>query len=450
MKRLFKFLSVSLLTVAVCLDCAALTGSWRGKLSMGPFKLQLVFNFSEDADGVTSCTLDSPSQGARGIPATVSCCTADSVALQCQSIGASFSGTISGGVISGQFAQGDYTLPLRLIPDSPIEERRPQTPKPPYPYTTVDTVFTCADGAKMSATLTIPAGAAKKCPAVVMVTGSGPQNRDEEIFEHRPFAVIADYLARNGVASLRYDDRGTGKSTGDFASATTYTFRDDARSAVKFLCGVKNIGKVGVLGHSEGGTIAFMLGAEKSPDFIVSLAGMAESGKELLLRQNARALEKNGLSGNDSENSLLLIGAFFDEMAGRYKKGISTSVYPDSLARTLSVTVPESVIRSLRDNRSIASPWFLTFLGIDPRVDLSKIKCPLLAINGDKDTQVDAEANLGIIGRTVAGAQTHKMPSLNHLMQHAVTGDASEYDQIKETISPEVLQIILDFIRDRQ
>lgn len=443
----------NLIGTAACLllsasPAMALNGAWRGKLAIGQMELPLVFNFSENNDGKTECTLDSPSQGVKGLQTTVTLCSTDSIALECKSIGASFNGRIQNDEIIGKFYQRGFSFPMTLHQDAPLEERRPQTPQPPYPYTTIDTTFTAPDGATLSATLTLPANVKnKKTPAVIMVTGSGQQNRDEELFEHKPFAVIADYLARNGVASLRYDDRGIGKSTGNFYEATTYDFMNDAKSGIEFLRKYKGIGKVGVLGHSEGGTIAFLLAGERQPDFIISLAGVAETGKEALMKQNIRLLDKFGITGKDKDNSIALISKLFDTMSAQRISGNVTSINPDSIARANNLEVPASIMNSLQATQKIRTPWFDLLLAIDPRESLSKTKCPVLAINGDKDTQVEAESNLAIIRERVPKAVIRKMPSLNHLMQHAVTGDSSEYGEIKETISPEVLQIILDFIK---
>lgn len=431
----------------LCNDACTLKGTWRGKLVFGQTELPLVFNFSENAEGQTECTLDSPLQGAKGIPTIVQFCTADSVAIECRTIGASFNGSISNGEIAGKFTQRGMSFPLTLIPDEPLEKRRPQTPKPPFPYTVIDTVFMAPDGARLSATLTLPVACKNKdVPAVIMVTGSGPQNRDEELFEHKPFAVIADYLARNGVASLRYDDRGTGKSTGDFQKGTTYIFKDDAKSGIDFLRKFKDIGKVGVLGHSEGATIAFLLGGEKKTDFIISLAGMAVTGKEALMKQNIRSLEQAGITGKDKENSVALLSLLFDTMAEQRRNGVVTSINPDSLAQANGISVPPVVVASLRVAQKMRTPWFDTILTLNPRESLSKIECAVLAINGDKDTQVEAEANLAVIKELVPKAVVRKMPSLNHLMQRATTGEVSEYGEIRETISPEVLDMILEFI----
>lgn len=423
-----------------------LIGSWKGELTLGATKLPIVFNFSESGDGSTQCTLDSPAQGAKGIPATVAYCTSDSISLTCNAIGASYSGRIMHDAIKGSFSQRGYSFPLDLLPEAPIEERRPQTPRPPFPYEVIDTAFVAPDGAVMSATLTMPERlSGNKVPAVLMVSGSGPQNRDEELMDHRPFAVIADYLARNGIASLRYDDRGTGQSTGNFLTATTYTLKDDAKSGIAFLRTIDRIGKTGVLGHSEGGTIAFMLGAENVPDFMISLAGMAISGKETLLRQNGRRLDQVAIGDDDKESILTLIGRVFDTMHEQNLKGESTAIDIDSIVKESGLTVNPLIASSLKMTQQQRSPWIDAFIGLNPRTYLKEVKRPLLAINGDKDTQVYPD-NLSVIQELVPQAQIKLMPGLNHLMQHAVTGDAGEYGDIRETISPEVLESIAQFI----
>lgn len=426
----------------------SLSGSWRGDLNLGQMKVPLVFNFSETESGETQCTLDSPSQGAKGIATAVVYCTADSIALTCDIIGASYSGKISASLIKGRFQQRGYVFPLDLAPEMPLEERRPQTPKPPFPYSVTDTTFVAPDGAIMSATLTVPmTSGGKKMPAVVMVTGSGPQNRDEEYCDHKPFAVIADYLARNGIASLRYDDRGTGKSIGNYMTATTHTIKDDAVSGVDFLRSVPEIGKVGVLGHSEGGTVAFMIGAEDKADFIVSLAGMAISGKETLMRQNSHSLDKMALSDADKAGSLRLIELVFDTIIGQAQRGAVAPIDIDALAADNAIQVPLQILQSLKMTQSTRAPWFDAFLVLNPREYLGKVTCPALAINGEKDKQVYPD-NLTVIKEYVPQAETILMPELNHLMQHAVTGEMTEYDEIRETISPDVLDVIVRFIRN--
>lgn len=444
-----KFIAISLLCMLLSTGHAgALTGAWSGELTIGTAKLKLVFNFSEDPTGATLCSIDSPYQGAIGIPATVSLCTADSISIDCSAIGATYAGSVSPKAITGVFSQRGYSFPLNLAPETPVEDRRPQTPRPPFPYTAVDTTFTAADGAVLSATLTLPLSAdSRKIPIVIMVTGSGPQNRDEEIFDHKPFAVIADYLARNGIGSLRYDDRGTGKSTGDFFSATTETFKGDAAAGIAFLRTLPQAAKVGVLGHSEGGTISFMLGADGIPDFIISLAGMATSGKETLIMQNSHALDRTGLSETDKASTLRLIGLLFDDMAEQGRKHISGPIDIDSIIGASGLTVNPAIVASLKmTSEKMRTPWYDAFLGLNPRDFLSSIKCPLLAINGDKDTQVDASTNLAVIKELIPHADVRLLPGLNHLMQHCATGESSEYGEIPETIAPEVLDLISAFI----
>jgi len=444
MKRIVLALLASALSVTAAF---ALDGAWRGEISVGRSKLPLVLNFTDSA-GVMSCTLDSPMQGAKGIAARVLHCSSDSIALWFTPIGAKYCARLSSTEIKGVFSQRGAKLPLILIPEAPLEDRRPQTPRPPFAYTIIDTTFVAPDGAKMAATITLPANMKRKTPAVILVSGSGAQNRDEEIFEHRPFAVIADFLARNGVATLRYDDRGTASSEGDFAKGTTFTFKDDARSAVEFMRTIDGIGKVGVAGHSEGGTIAFMLGAERVPDFIISLAGMAESGKQTLLRQNGRAFDKAGVAGKDKDDALALIGYMFDIMAEQRRKDAVATIDLDSITATHGLCVPADVFSSLKMNQKmLRSPWFDTTVGLDPAEYIRLIKCPMLAINGSIDTQVEAEPNVAVIRTNAPKAKTEIFPQLNHLMQHATTGDSSEYGEIKETIAPEVLKAIVSFIR---
>lgn len=300
----------------------------------------------------------------------------------------------------------------------------------------------------MSATLTLPMTAeSKKMPAVVMVSGSGPQNRDEEYCDHRPFAVIADYLARHGIASLRYDDRGTGKSTGNYLTSTTHTFKEDAICGVDFLRTITGIGNVGVLGHSEGGTIAFMIGAEDKADFVISLAGMAVSGKETLMRQNGHSLDQMDLSETEKANSLKLIELGFDTIISQVNRGVVEPIDMELLAADSGIQVPMQIMQSLKMTQSTRAPWFDAFLVLNPRDWLKKVECPVLAINGEKDRQVYPD-NLTVIKEYIPEAETILMPGLNHLMQHAVTGEMIEYDEIRETISPDVLQTIVRFIRD--
>lgn len=435
---------VSLLMPAI-FNCGAIDGDWRGNLAVGNTNLPLVLHFSNSPDGRIKCTFDSPAQGATGIAGRVVYCTYDSVAVNIPAIDASFSGRIVPGVIMGSFRQKGYSFPLEFVPELSLLERRPQTPVPPFPYTTVDTTFTSADGTVLAGILTMPENHGEDVPAVVLVTGSGPQNRDEEIFEHRPFAVIADYLARNGIATFRYDDRGTAKSHGDFKTAEISTFKDDAAAAFRLLKSVAGISRVGILGHSEGGTIALMLAADGMPSFVISMAGAAERGKDIIMSQNRLSLEKLQLSEKQVDDALTLLSMCFDEIiAGNDTSKIDIEKYIGDN----SLDVPSMLVPSIKQSMSAAtSPYFRQLISLDPSQWLGKVKCPVLALNGSADTQVNSMANLGVIKDGVRQAIVKEYPGLNHLFQHAATGDITEYINIRETISPEVLADIVAFIR---
>lgn len=425
---------------------ASLSGAWRGEIKMGAVSLPLVFNFDTESDGTPHFTLDSPQQNVKGLPLTVNYLSADSISVAAANIGAVYCGRITGESIEGVFSQRGYDFPMTLTLPEPVEVRRPQTPCPPFPYQTVDTVFTSHDGVSISGTLVLPDNGTEAAPIVVMVTGSGPQNRDEEIFEHKPFAVIADNLACNGIASFRYDDRGVAQSGGDFASSTIQTFAGDCQSAVSFIREMNCFGSVGILGHSEGGTISMMLASRHVPDFIISLAGMSIPGKETILDQNRHSMEMTGLSARDIEGSMTLIEAVFDKFVTQEGDG-GIQIDVDGMADSLNVTVPPMVMQSLKMNVAKARPQFRELLKVNAGSELKDIECPFLALNGNRDTQVDAAKNLGVIRANCRGAIVHEMEGLNHLFQHADSGELAEYSEIKETISPEVLDLIVKFIK---
>lgn len=426
------FLSVA---AVATLQVAALSGSWRGELDLKVARLPLVMNF---ADG--GCTLDSPAQGAKGIPAEVVFSSADSVAVDVPAIGAAFRGHVAEREIRGTFSQGGMQLPLVLVPETPVDERRPQTPRAPFPYQTKDTVFRSADGTELAATLAVPEN---PVAAVVMITGSGPQNRDEELFEHKPFAVIADRLAREGVASLRYDDRGVGASKGDFAASDIDTFRADASAALACARKAFPALPVGIIGHSEGGTIALMLAADGEPDFVVSLAGMAVTGKETILDQNRRSLEGAGFTAAQVADALKVLDfAFTAIVDGEERPDV------DAYMAANSISLPQPLVASLHQGLADAhTAYFRKLLALNPAEFMGRISCPVLALNGTLDTQVDATRNLTAIAQSVPGSQTRVYPGLNHLLQPAKTGHFSEYGEIRQTIAESVLADIAAFCK---
>lgn len=432
-----KMLSVAVAAAFAVLQCGAVTGSWRGNLDLNVAKLPLVFIFGDDG----GCTLDSPAQGAKGIPVEVVFSSADSIALDIPAIGAAFRGRVMPAGISGLFSQGGMRLPLLLEPETPVDERRPQTPRGPFPYQTADTVFCSADGTELAATLTLPFN---PVAVAVMVTGSGPQNRDEELFEHKPFAVIADRLARAGVATLRYDDRGTAASKGDFAAADIDMFKADASAALACARMVFPQLPAGVIGHSEGGTIALMLAADGECDFVVSMAGMVVGGKQTIMAQNRRSLRSVGFTDAQVADALRILDFVF---TGIVENGSAPDV--DSFVAANGIELPRHLIDALKQGlESTQTTYFRKLLSLEPGGFIGSITCPVLALNGTLDTQVDAVDNLALIARKIPSAKTRVYPGLNHLFQPATTGSVSEYGDIRVTISEDVLSDIAAFCKN--
>ena len=423
------------LLIVVSIFCSlvanAQEGRWKGELNLPGTKLPIVFNFSSEG-----CTMDSPSQGAVGIKTDWTRSENGDVKISIPTIGGSYEGRLEGKEIKGVFKQMGMSFPLNL---TEARLNRPQTPVAPFPYTTEEVKFKNGD-IELNGTLTLPAGFSKKTPVLVMVTGSGQQNRDEELFEHKPFAVIADAFARKGIATLRYDDRFFGDKSKDFGKFTTYDFKEDALAAINLLRG--RFDNVGVLGHSDGGTIALMLAAEGKVDFAVSMAGVGGSGKENLLLQNKMILKSMGHSDEVLITYCDVLGKMFDEMAnGRQPKGVDI---PESLPMELKTNLQAVMSQPL-------VPYICTSLSIDMSKSLAKIKCPVLAINGKLDLQVEPTYNLGVLEKGLTNCK-HKVVAfdgLNHLFQHCKTGSPTEYSEIEETISPEVLDVMIDWIRQQ-
>ena len=405
-------------------------GTWNGELNVMGNKVPLVFNFSTNR-----CTIDSPSQGVNGIQAEKTVKDDGTISVKVGMIGATFEGKMTDGEIKGTYVQNGFPLPLTLKPGK-LVVKRPQTPVPPFPYKEESVSFTNAQYT-FNGTLTLPENYTKNTPVVLMVTGSGQQNRDEELFSHKPFAVIADALARQGIASLRYDDRGWSDKSVNFADFTTDDFRQDAAAAIPLLR--KRFNKVGILGHSEGGTIAMMLAAEGKADFIVSLAGMAISGKETLIMQNRQAMTAIGLPKETVDSYCNSISKALDEIAsGKKASEININDVP--------VALKPVTIKALQQ---ADTPYIRHFLTVDAGKLLPEIKCPVLALNGTKDTQVDCDANTTRIekGLTNCKHSIKKIDGVNHLFQHCNTGIVTEYQQIEETIAPEVLQVVAKWIK---
>lgn len=423
-----------------------IVGSWHGRLKVTPqVELRLVFHLETDADGRASVTLDSPDQGAYGIVGEVDCLSLDSIRVSVRRIGLSYAGRREEDKWIGRCTQGAMNEELILYAGD-----RPQTPQPPFPYSTKEISFgNLRDQVVLAGTLTLPDGCTAETPAVVMVTGSGLQNRDEEIFGHKPFAVIADYLARNGIASLRYDDRGFGESTGDGKNATTEDFAQDAKAAVEYMRRIGNFEHVGVLGHSEGATVAFMLGAKNEPvlyagpDFIIAMGAQAVRGDSILIDQSTSALER----GNMPEQVVFdYAEALRKVYALKMEKGEAFDRVEAICAGWETTPVHVALKENLKKIAGEPNTWMGYFIGFSPAGSIAATDCPAFVLYGEKDIQIRPDLNMPPMRRLAPNATIKLYPGLNHLFQQAQTGAVQEYDTIEETISPEVLRDIQNFI----
>ena len=408
----------------------AQTGTWSGKLDVQGKGLSLVFHLDEE-----NPTMDSPDQGAKGIPVQLERKAGGNISIRIPSLGASYEGVWLIRQIVGTFTQMNLSFPLTLTPGE-NKPARPQTPQGPFPYQTEEISFTNGDVA-LHGTLTLPEGYTRNSTALVMVTGSGLQNRDEEIFDHKPFAVIADALARAGIATLRYDDRGFNGYDGDINACTTEDFKNDALAGIVLL--KERFDKVGVLGHSEGGTIALMLASDQKTDFIISLAGMVISGAETLVWQNRLALLEAGIPEAIVETYCRLLSEAFD-------KQINGGSFPSADLYDLPDVLKQNYQAVLAQ---IRTPYMSHLLTLDMRQILPGINCPVMALNGTKDLQVEAGSNLEALRKGLPANKTSHIEAIdgvNHLFQHCTTGSVSEYRTIEETVSPEVLIKITDWI----
>ena len=450
MKKITALFAFLLVTLTSYSQSAVIDGKWWGRLEVPGQGLTIGFEIlANEGKGF----LEVKEQGAKGIPIQLKKVTADSLDISISAIGASYTGVrVPEDKIDGTFSQNGMKLALSLQPGE-IPLNRPQTPKPPYPYLTEEVTFeNAADGAVLSGTLTYPVMhfryASGTIPVVLMVTGSGQQNRDEELYGHKPFAVIAHHLAIKGIASLRYDDRGVGKSTGSLEGLTTQNNKNDAAAGISYLRCLGKFGKVGVLGHSEGGTIAFMLGAENAVDFLVSLAGSAAKGIDVIIGQNAAALRLSGFS---------------DAVTTQYCKALEVvhtaringvtvenpADYVDDICAENSIVLPADLRANLEAVVASNNAWITYFLGYDPSEDIKKITCPVFALNGTLDMQVISKDNIPVIRENLPQnpvSQIKEYESLNHLFQHCTMQNCLLYGAIEETISEEVLNDVSAWI----
>jgi hypothetical protein len=482
MKKIYKIMFGSLICLTLIIACSvsmigfaqqqdtseiSIEGIWEGKLKVPGTELRIVFNISKNPDGSLITTMDSLDQGVTGIPVEEVIFKDNTLRLEVKSVGGVYEGKVSEDflVIEGEWRQSGGAFPLTLKwVDKAVEILRPQVPEKPYPYIEEEVIYENKDAEiTLAGTLTLPSGDTP-FPVVLLITGSGPQDRNETIYNHRPFLVLADYLTRQGIAVLRVDDRGVGESTGDFSQATSEDFASDVLAGVEYLKTIKEIDhkKIGLIGHSEGGIIAPMV-AVKSPDvaFIVLMAGTGLTGEDILYLQGALISRAMGISEEDIAKNRQLNEKIFsvikEEKDKKNAEERLRQMFMEDWAKLTDeekeqIGDPEVFLKA--QLQSLLSPWFKFFLTYDPKPTLSKVKCPVLAINGEKDLQVPPKENLSAIEEALksGGNQYYtikEIPNLNHLFQTAQTGLPAEYVKIEETISPVALKTISDWILEQ-
>ena len=438
-------------------------GLWLGVLKVGPIHLRMGLKVESPKADEYKATLISIDQGRVEIPFDSAEFKDGKLTMRHKAGAITFTAAMNdkGTALTGDFKQGDVTFPLPMdsIKELPTD-KRPQTPKAPFPYDSEDVTFENAGAkTKLAGTLTKPKGDGP-FPVVVMISGSGPQDRDETLFNHKPFLLIADHLARNGIACLRYDDRGVAKSGGKFADSTSADFATDAYAAVQYLKTRKEIDpkKIGLCGHSEGGVIAPMVASEHPDDigFIVMMAGPGVPGSTIIFEQIRDFTEGKDAKKNEKE-AREFVDAILPILNGKGdRKEITTQLKAkiqelidketdEKERKTANAALPAMVER-------ISDPWLRWFVTHDPATALAKVKCPILALNGDKDVQVKTQQNFEAIesALTKAGHKTYKLvnyKNLNHLFQNCKTGALSEYGQIEETMAKEVLDELTTWLK---
>jgi len=437
------------------------TGNWSGILDLPGMELEVIFKISFLSKTQLATVMDVPAQAAKDIPVAHTSVTNDSMILKVEMVGGSFSGEfVNDSTVEGKWQQSGSEFPLVLSKTDKVTElKRPQTPQKPFRYLSQEVEYTNPkSGLKLAGTLTFPP-AAKNCPAVILISGSGEQDRDETVFEHKPFWVIADYLTRNGIAVLRVDDRGVGGSEGDINAATSADFAGDVLAGIDFLKKRKEIdkSKIGLIGHSEGGMIAPMV-ANQSKDvaFLILLAAPGISGEQLLYEQGELLNKAAGMSDDQIAQNKKLQSAIFDillhekdstKLLDRLQRTYTNGLYP--MMNGEQKNAVDAAISAIN------TPWFNHFLTYDPHPALTQVKCPVLALNGEKDLQVPSKTNLAAIEKALTEGgnkkfTTMELAGLNHLFQTCETGGIVEYAQIEETISPEVLQLIKKWILENE
>ena len=444
-------------------DLQRVEGVWLGYLKVQSMELRIVLNVTRNEKDSVTATIDSPDQGAKGMNVNDISLKGDSLIFHVSSISGTYTGILKDKHIEGIWKQMSSMLPLNFDKtDNAPEMRRMQEPVPPFPYKVENVYFeNKTDNVKLAGTLTLPESAVTS-PALILISGSGPQDRDEFILGHKPFFVLADFLTRNGIAVLRYDDRGTGESTGKYSEATTKDFAADARAALQFMKNHKAIDSrhIGLVGHSEGGLIAPMIASESNDvAFIVMLAGPGLNGEEILYLQSELIARAEGENESDIKKALEASKKIWDIAREDYKyeklvKKIQKVYmeYIDKMTKEEKQKAGLTPANITAGIQQVLSPWFRYFLSYDPVPALKKVKCPVLALYGEKDLQVPPRQNIEAVRKAlIKGGNKNivveEIENLNHLFQYSQTGSPSEYSKIEETFNIKALEIISGWIK---
>ncbi|MEL6672874.1 MAG: alpha/beta fold hydrolase [Bacteroidota bacterium] len=443
------------------LSAQSILGDWHGVLEIQGMELGIVLHIAEE-DGTYTTTMDSPDQQAYGIGTDMTLFEENELTIEAGKLRMLYIATLEGDKLKGTFTQNGMEFPLEMgreaVEKAPVV--RPQEPTE-FPYVVEDVRFQNPKGDHyLAGTLTMPEDG-KFNKVAVLVSGSGPQDRNEELLNHKPFLVLSDYLTRHGIAVLRYDDRGVGESEGDFGSATSKDFADDASAAVNFLLEMDGMeGKqIGIVGHSEGGMIAPIVATENEHvDFIVLLAGPGINIIDLMLLQNQRISEAEGVGQETIEKNLSISRSAFEYVKKNHeqeteelKENLAT-IFKEGLSKFSEEELAEmgdeeAVVKN--QVNTLTSPWFLYFMRFNPQKYLRSVDCPTLAINGELDLQVTAKENIEGIKASMRGNKnlTVKIfPKLNHLFQVTETGAPSEYAKLEETFNEEAMSFVSDWI----
>lgn len=455
------FLIIILFLISTALYGQDIKGSWYGAVNIQGVKLRIVFHIKK-VNGDYSATMDSPDQGVKGIPVTSVNYFNDSLSLNIDNIRFAYNGLVKEDVVEGKVTQNGMKLPLILTREE-VKVKRPQEPTPPYPYTSEEVTFkNTKANINLTGTLTFPNGDGN-FPSVVLINGSGPQNRDSEILGHKPFLVLSDHLTKSGIAVFRFDERGVGKSEGNYGLSTSKDFASDVESAVAYLRGRKEIDqkKIGLIGHSEGGMIAPMLAANPSNNisFMVLMAGPGLPISEMMLLQSEAVMKSSGLPesqierNNDlNETAYALVKnaksqanlkADLEQLFGNYYDQYVGAADNQNDAK-------EKFVK--QQMQSLLNPWFQYFIKYNPQENLAKVDCPVLAVNGSEDLQVTPSENLKAIEEALkaggnANYEIKQLNGLNHLFQECKSCTLEEYAEIEQTLSPVLLNLVTDWIK---